>query len=662
MNPLFRIEELISLIKQYNYEYYALDNPSVSDQEYDKLMKELIALEEKYPEYASPDSPSKRVGGTVLEKFEKVVHTSSMLSLGNVFSDEELRDFDSKIKKEVASYTYTAELKIDGLSVSLKYHDGFLVQAATRGDGVVGEDITLNVKTIRSVPLQIPQLGDIEVRGEIYMSNASFEKANAEKEKNGEEPFKNPRNAAAGSVRQLDSKVVAKRGLDVFAYYLMDRSLRNNHYDSLQLLKDWNFSVNPLTTKCENIEDVITFVHRMTDQRDGLPYEIDGIVIKVNEFQLYDRIGYTAKYPKWAIAYKFPAEEVKTKINAIRFQIGRTGVVKPVADLEPVLISGSKVSKATLHNEDYCLSKDIRVHDSVIVRKAAEIIPEVVRVVIDERDGSQTPFQMIKECPACHSVLERKPGEADYYCLNPLCEATHIEGLIHFASRDAYNIDGLGERIVTELYNDGFIKNIPDIFKLHEKYDDLIQKERFGEKSVQNLLEAIEAAKNNTFDKLVFGLGIRHVGSKMAKVIVNHYNTIEKLMSATILEMMSLSDVGEAIATSVYQYFQNEENIQMVQELKLLGCNMSYLSTKVDRETVFTNKTVVLTGTLDEYSRGNATLIIENLGGKVSSSVSKNTDFILAGHDAGSKLEKGLSLGIKIITEEEFKNIIEEES
>jgi len=662
MNPLFRIEELISLIKQYNYEYYALDNPSVSDAEYDLLMRELIQLEEKYPEYASLDSPSKRVGGTVLEKFEKVVHTSSMLSLGNVFSDDELRDFDNKIRKEVSNYTFTAELKIDGLSVSMKYAEGKLVQAATRGDGVVGEDITENVKTIRSVPLNIPYLEDVEVRGEIYMSKASFDKANAEKTKNNEEPFKNPRNAAAGSVRQLDSRIVAKRGLDVFAYYLMNRTLKNSHFDSLELLKEWNFSVNPLTTKCKDIEEVISFVHQMTEKRETLPYEIDGIVIKVNEFQLYERIGYTAKYPKWAIAYKFPAEEVKTKINAIRFQIGRTGVVKPVADLEPVMISGSLVSRATLHNEDYCLSKDIRVHDSVIVRKAAEIIPEVVRVIFSERDDRQVPFQMIKECPACQTHLERKPGEADYYCVNPLCEAKHIEGLIHFASRDAYNIDGLGERIITELYNDGFIKTIPDIFKLHNEYHNLIQKERFGEKSVQNLLDAIEVSKKNSFDKLVFGLGIRHVGSKMAKVLVNHYSTIEKLMDASIEEMMNLSDIGEAIATSVYQYFQKEENVQLVNELENLGCNMVYQSTKVDKETTFTGKTIVLTGTLDNYSRGNATIIIENLGGKVSSSVSKNTDFILAGHDAGSKLDKGRSLGIQIITEDEFTKIIEEES
>ncbi len=662
MNPLFRIQELTSLIEQYNYEYYALDNPTVSDQEFDSLLKELLLLEDKYPEFAFPDSPTKRVGGAVLDKFEKVTHQSQMLSLGNVFSSEELREFDMKVKKEVSQYTYTAELKIDGLSVSLRYHNGLFIQAATRGDGVIGEDITENVKTIRSVPLKIPYMNDVEVRGEIYMSKNSFEKSNADRIKNNEEPFKNPRNAAAGSVRQLDPKLVAKRNLDVFAYYLMDRSLVNNHYDSLQKLVSWKFSVNELTRKCNNIEEVISFVEEITEKRNNLPYEIDGIVIKVNEFNLYERIGYTAKYPKWAIAYKFPAEEVMTKINDIRFQIGRTGVVKPVADLEPVMISGSLVSRATLHNEDFCTSKDIRIHDYVLVRKAGEIIPEVLQVVPSKRTGIEVPFQMATHCPKCESTLVRKTGEADYYCLNPDCEATHLEGLIHFASRDAYNIDGLGERILTELYNDSLVKSFPDIFLLKNHYDDLVQKERFGEKSVKNLLEAIEKSKKNSFDKLIFGLGIRHVGSKMAKVLVNHYTDLEQFMKVEIDELMSLADIGEAIATSVYQYFHTEENIVTVKKLQELGCNTFYQSTKTDKLTSFTNKTVVLTGTLDSYSRSSATLIIENLGGKVSSSVSKNSDFVLAGHDAGSKLEKAQALGVKILSESDFKKIVEEES
>lgn len=660
MNPFFRIEELKSLIQKYTYEYYALDNPSVSDQEFDLLMKELTDLENRYPEFRTPDSPTQRVGGAMLDRFEKVLHSTQMLSLGNVFSDEELRDFDQKIKKEVKTYTYTTELKIDGLSVSLKYNNGNLIQAATRGDGVIGEDITENVKTIHSVPLKIPYLNEIEVRGEIYMSKQAFANANQEKSKLGEEPFKNPRNAAAGSVRQLDPKVVAKRNLDVFVYYLMDRSICDNHYDSLQKLSSWHFSVNPKTKKCNDIEEVIEYVNQISEIRHSLPYEIDGIVIKVNEFALYERIGYTAKYPKWAVAYKFPAEEVKTRIEDIRFQIGRTGVIKPVAELTPVMISGSLVSRATLHNEDFCKDRDIHILDSVIVRKAGEIIPEVLRVVKEDRNGSEIPFKMLTNCPFCNSVLVRKKGEADFFCLNPNCEAKHLEGLIHFASRDAYNIDGLGDRILTELYNDGYVNDIADIFDLGQHYDDLIQKERFGEKSVSNLLEAIENSKKNTLDKLIFGLGIRHVGAKVAKILANHYQSIDDLVKAKSNEMELISDIGPSIAKSVEEYFIKKEHMQIIDRLKAAGCQMTYESTRLDMETPFTGKTIVLTGSLEKYSRTEATKLIEDLGGKASSSVSKNTDFIIAGQEAGSKLEKGLKLGITILSEDDFVKIVSE--
>jgi len=662
LNPLFRIEELKSLIQKYSYEYYALDNPSVTDQEFDALLNELLLLETNYPEYITPDSPTRRVGGVIQDKFTKVVHTSKMLSLGNVFSESELRDFDQKVQKEVSNYSYTAELKIDGLSVSLKYENGYLVQAATRGDGVVGEDITDNVKTIQTVPLKIPHLEAVEVRGEIYMSQKAFDKANKEKIALGEEPFKNPRNAAAGSVRQLDSKIVAKRNLDVFVYYLMDRTLASNHYDSLQLLKKWSFNVNKETRKCKNIDEVIAFVNHVQESRHTLPYDTDGVVIKVNEFQLYDRIGYTIKYPKWAIAYKFPPVEVKTKIENIRFQIGRTGVVKPVADLTPVMISGSLISRATLHNQDFCLQKDIRIFDHVIVRKAGEIIPEVLRVVKEDRNGNELPFQMIENCPKCNSVLKRNPGEADYYCLNPICEAKHLEGLIHFASREAYNIDGLGERILTELFNDGLVTSISDIFDLGKHYEDLIQKERFGEKSVANLLEAIDNSKKNTLDKLIFGLGTRHVGAKIAKVLANHFQSIKNLSETTVDELLKISDIGEAIAISVTTYFSKNENLEMISKLEQSGCMMTYLSSKVEGVTTFSNKTLVLTGSLEKYSRQEATLIIENMGGSVSSSVSKNTDFIVAGAEAGSKLDKGTKLGVKILSEDEFLKIVEEES
>lgn len=662
MNPLFRIEELKALINKYSYEYYALDNPSITDQEFDELLKELARLENEYPEYKTADSPTERVGGIVLDRFVKVEHTSQMLSLGNVFSEEEILDFDLKIQKEVKNYSYTAELKIDGLSVSLKYENGYLIQAATRGDGAIGEDVTENVKTIRSVPLKIPFLNPLEIRGEIYMSKQAFVNANKEKEKLNEEPFKNPRNAAAGSIRQLDSKVVAKRNLDVFAYYLMDRSITNNHYNALQLLSKWHFSVNPETKKCNDIMEVISFINNIADIRNSLPYEIDGVVIKVNEYSLYDRIGYTAKYPKWAVAFKFPAEEVKTKIEQIRFQIGRTGVIKPVAELTPVMISGSLVSRATLHNEDFCVSRDIRIFDHVIVRKAGEIIPEVLRVVKENRDGTEIPFKMLSNCPFCNSALKRKAGEADYYCLNPKCEARHLEGLIHFASREAYNIDGLGERILTELYNDGYVNDIADIFELGKYYEDLIQKEGFGEKSISKLLDAIERSKNNSLDKMLFGLGIRHVGSKIAKVLANHFQSIERLKEANIEEMEFISEIGPSIAKSVFEYFHKEESLLLLNKLSTSGCNLEYASTKLDKETIFTGKTVVLTGSLDNYSRSEATKLIEDFGGRASSSVSKNTDFIIAGHEAGSKLEKGRKFGVKILNETEFVNLVKEES
>jgi len=659
MNPLFRIEELKALIQKYTYEYYALDNPSISDFEFDQLMIELARLEERYPEYITTDSPTRRVGGVVQEKFTKVIHSSQMLSLGNVFSEEELIDFDQKIQKEVSQYTYTAELKIDGLSVSLKYENGYLIQAATRGDGVVGENITENVRTIQTVPLKIPYLEPVEVRGEIYMSKKAFDQANQEKISLGEEPFKNPRNAAAGSVRQLDPRIVAKRNLDVFVYYLMDRKMVNNHFDSLQKLAQWHFSVNKETKKCKDIQKVIEYVNNVQNTRHTLPYEIDGVVIKVNEFDLYDRIGYTAKYPKWAIAYKFPAEEVLTQIENIRFQIGRTGVVKPVADLKPVMISGSLVSRATLHNEDFCLEKDIHIFDNVIVRKAGEIIPEVLRVVKTDRKGNEIPFKMIENCPKCNSILIRKSGEADFYCVNPTCKGKHLEGLIHFASREAYNIDGMGERILTELYNDDFIETIADIFNLRDRYEELILKKRFAKKSVTNLLEAIDKSKSNPLDKLLFGLGIRHVGAKVAKILANHFQNMDAIQNASFEDMLKISDVGEAIAKSVVAYFQNPDNLVLIERLKSAGCLMTYVSTKTSLMTIFTGKTVVLTGSLEKYSRQEATTLIENLGGSVSSSVSKSTDFIVAGTEAGSKLDKGLKLGIKILTENELIDIIE---
>ena len=662
MNPKERIDQLVALLNQYSFEYYVLDNPSVSDQEFDGYLNELIQLEKTHPEWIRMDSPTQRVGGIAIDKFVKVEHSTPMLSLSNVFNEEELRDFDAKIKKEVKDFSYVAELKIDGLSISLIYENGQLVRGATRGDGAIGEDVTENIKTIRSIPLSVTHPGHLEVRGEVYMSKKAFETANIEKTSLGEEPFKNPRNAASGTLRQLDPKVVGKRKLDVFIYYLMDREYKKTHYEALMYLQTLGFKVNPHTQLCPTIDDVITYIEWVSQNRESLPYEIDGVVIKVNQLNLYSKIGYTAKSPKWATAYKFPAEEVITRLNAITFQVGRTGVVTPVAELDPVDVSGSTVRRATLHNEDYCLQKDIHIGDYVVIRKAGEIIPEVVRCLTERRQGHEQPFKMTMHCPKCNSELVRKPSEADYYCLNPHCDAKKIEGLIHFASRDAYNIEGLGEKVVTELYNDGFLESVDDIFRLKDHRLSLMSKEGFGQKSIDNLLAAIERSKSNNLDKLIFALGIRHVGQKMAKTIVQAFPSMTQLMEASFEDVYAINDVGEAIAESLTTYFKKEETLRLIATLTNLGLTMTYQSTAKDIPSLFRGKTVVLTGTLNQYSRNEAQTIIENLGGSVSSSVSKKTDYIIAGAEAGSKLTKGLELGITILSEDEFKKMINEES
>jgi DNA ligase (NAD+) len=652
-----RIEEIKKLLNQYSYEYYVLDNPSVSDFEFDQLMQELIRLENENPNLKTPDSPTQRVGGEVGDKFEKVRHDIPMLSLDNVFSYDELREFDKRVKKAVNRYTYTVDLKIDGLSVSIKYENGLYKRAATRGNGVLGEDITENVKTIKSIPLRIDYLMPLEVRGEIFLSKKSFNKINQEKIAAEEEPFKNPRNAAAGSIRQLDPKIVAKRNLDVFIYYGFGLEIQN-HFEIIQKLKKIGFKVNQNTNFCQDIEEVINFIENVKNYRNELDYEIDGVVIKVNELDLYEKIGFTSKFPKWATAFKFPAEEVETRMEAIDFQIGRTGVIKPVAKLNPVMISGSLVSRATLHNEDFIKDRDIHIKDYVIVRKAGEIIPEVLRVVKEKRTGEESPFRMIKNCPICNSDLVRKANEADYYCLNPLCEAKHLEGLIHFASREAYNIDGLGEAILTEFYNDGYIKTIADIFKLELHREELIKREGFGEKSIDNLINAIEISKKNNLDKLLFGLGIRHVGAKTAKVLAQVHQDIFDFINLTPDELSNIKDIGEATSNSVYEYFKKQENIDMISELKNLGVNTIFNDERINAKTVFTAKTVVITGTLIDYSRNDAKQIIEKMGGNVSSSVSNKTDFVLVGDSPGSKYDKAIALGVKILNEDEFKELI----
>lgn len=660
MDAKKRIDELRQLLNRYNYEYHTLDNPTVSDQEYDALLHELIHLEEEYPEYKSEDSPTVRVGDTILDKFEKVEHDVPMMSLGNAFNEDDLRSFDDKIRKLIPNVTYNVELKIDGLAGSLKYEGGRLVQGATRGNGQVGENITSNIKTIKSIPLSIPYLLPLEVRGEIFMSKKSFQSANEDRANEGKELFKNPRNAASGSIRQLDSKVVAARNLDMFIYAVVNPEDHGitSHHESLAFAKSLGFHVNKQSRTFDSIDDVWNFIQEFTEQRNDLKYDIDGIVIKVDDITSYDTIGYTAKSPKWAIAYKFPAEEVITQIHDISFQVGRTGQITPVANLAPVIVQGSTVSRATLHNEDYVKDKDIREGDFVVIKKAGDIIPEVVRVVTERRTGHEEEFQMIHTCPVCDSTLERQEGEADFYCINPHCEAKKIEGLIHFASRKAMNIEGLGERIIEQFYNDGLLTSITDIYTLHQHRMDLVVKEGFGQKSIQKLLDNIEHSKDNNLDKFLFGLGIRHVGEKVSTVLAKHYPELELLFDATEEELIAIHEIGDVIASSVVSYFQDEQNRDMLLELKLLGVNFVYTSNIQEKEE-FTGKTFVLTGKLEYYKRSEAKQLIESLGGKVTGSVSNKTDFVVAGTDAGSKLTKAQELGVTVLTEEAFKALLE---
>lgn len=660
MDAKKRIDELRALLNRYNYEYHTLDNPTVSDQEYDALLHELIHLEEEYPEYQSDDSPTVRIGDTILDKFEKVEHDVPMMSLGNAFNEDDLRSFDSKIRKVIPNVTYNVELKIDGLAGSLKYEGGRLVQGATRGNGRVGENITSNIRTIKSIPLSIPYLLPLEVRGEIFMSKKSFQSANEDRANEGKELFKNPRNAASGSIRQLDSKVVAARNLDMFVYSVVNPEDHGitSHHESLAFAKDLGFHVNKQSRTCQSIDEVWDYIVEFTEKRNDLKYDIDGIVIKVDDITSYDTIGYTAKSPKWAIAYKFPAEEVITQIHDISFQVGRTGQITPVANLAPVIVQGSTVSRATLHNEDYVKDKDIREGDFVVIKKAGDIIPEVVRVIKERRTGQEEAFQMIASCPVCESTLKRREGEADFYCLNPHCEAKKIEGLIHFASRKAMNIDGLGERIIEQFYNDGLLTSITDIYTLHQHRMDLVVKEGFGEKSIQKLLDNIEQSKDNNLDKLLFGLGIRHVGEKVSTVLAKHYPDLEMLFDATEEDLIAINEIGDVIASSVVSYFLEDANRDMLLELKLLGLNFAYTSNVQEKEE-FTGKTFVLTGKLEYYKRSEAKQLIESLGGKVTGSVSNKTDYVVAGTDAGSKLTKAQELGITVLTEEAFKELLE---
>ncbi|MEI2362132.1 NAD-dependent DNA ligase LigA [Priestia megaterium] len=648
-----RVQELRDLLNQYGYEYYVLDQPSVPDAEYDKLMNELIEIEESFPELKTADSPTQRIGGQVLDAFEKVQHQTSMLSLGNAFNEEDLRDFDRRVRQAVGDeFSYVCELKIDGLAVSLRYKDGYLVLGATRGDGTTGENITENLKTIRSIPLRIKEPLSMEVRGEAFMPRKSFEALNEAKMERDEVPFANPRNAAAGSLRQLDPKIAAKRNLDIFVYAMTDTGELeiDSHSESLNLLDELGFKTNKERQTCETIDDVIAYIESWQTQRPELSYDIDGIVVKVDSFDQQAELGTTAKSPRWAIAYKFPAEEVVTKLVNIELTVGRTGVITPTAILEPVQVAGTTVQRASLHNEDLIREKDIRIGDYVVVKKAGDIIPEVVNVIEEKRTGEEQEFMMPTHCPECESELVRLEGEVALRCINPSCPAQIREGLIHFVSRNAMNIDGLGEKVISQLFREQLIKDVADIYTLTKQQ--LIELERMGEKSADNLIAAIETSKENSLERLLFGLGIRHVGAKAAKTLAQHFETIDKLTKATYDELVAINEIGAKMADAIVAYFTQEEVQELIHELKEYGVNLTYKGPKLvsveNVDSVFAGKTVVLTGKLEQLSRNEAKAQIEALGGKVTGSVSKKTDLVVAGEEAGSKLIKANELEIEV--------------
>lgn len=654
-----RMDELIDYINKASYEYYGLDNPTITDQEYDDYYNELLSIEEKYPELKREDSPTNRVGGAVLDKFEKVTHDHPMLSFDDIFNEEEVILFDERIKKVVSTAHYTLEPKMDGLSGSLIYKKGVLVRGATRGDGVTGEDITTNIKTIKSVPLRLTEDIDIEVRGEIYMSKKSFLEANREKVKNGEKEFANPRNAAAGSIRQLDSKVAAKRNLDFMAYFIPnpeDYGIKTQK-ESLEFLRKLGFVTNyKLNGYAKNVKDITNYIDSLSEKRDNLPFEIDGVVLKVDNLEDEKRLGFTSRVPRWGIAYKFPAKEVLTTLKEIKFTVGRTGKITPNAIFSPVHVSGSLVSKATLHNSDYCIDKDVRVGDTISIRKAGDVIPEVVEVKLDRRKEDSVPFKMIENCPMCNSVLVRK--DANHYCKNEHCPSRKIESLIHFSSRDAMYIEGFGESIVEDFYNLGYLKNIDDFYTLDKYKDELMLLEGFGEKSISKLLESASNSKKNSLERLLFGLGIRYVGKKTAKILSKYYKTMDNLIKADFDELKSINDIGDVIAKSIVDYFSDEKNINLINRLKDLNLNMRYLGEEVNTSNENINgKTFVITGTLSR-PRDEIKEEIEGLGGNVTGSVTKKTDYVIAGEKAGSKLTKANELGIRVLTEEEYNNML----
>lgn len=660
MNEENRILFLRKELEKYSIEYYVYDNPSVSDQEYDRLMQELMALEEKHPEMYDANSPSQRIIGQVLEGFEKVRHDSQMLSLGNVFNYEEIEEFVTRIQGSVKDAEFVVECKYDGLAMSLIYENGSFVRAVTRGDGLVGEDVSANIKTIQSIPMHIPERRHVEVRGEVYMPKKSFEELNERQKKNNQALFANPRNAAAGSIRQLDSGVCASRKLDAYWYYFQNAQDFGilTQQEALDRMRSLNFKVNPLYKVCKNTKEIWEFIQSIQEKRNDLPYEIDGMVIKLNSLSDQRTLGSTAKVPRYATAYKFPAERVQTRLLDIVITVGRTGKITPNAVLEPVRIAGTTVSAAQLHNEDMILSKDLRINDIVVVQKAGEIIPEVVSSVKERRDGSQVPYVYPTHCPVCGSRLVRLEGEAAHYCINQDCPARVVESMIHFASRDAMDIDTLGDKKIEQLHEFGFLNSIEDIYFLHEHREELLEKRGYQKKSVDKMLETIETSKKQPLALLLYGLGIRQVGKKAAAILANYFGSMDALMKADVDTLVSINDIGPVTAQSIVEFFKDESNQKLIQTLKEQGLNMIQEKQEI-KASRFTNKTVVLTGTLEHYTRNEAKEILENLGANVSGSVSKKTDYVIYGTAAGSKLAKAQNLGVATMSEEEFVEEVE---
>lgn len=660
-----RVEELVSLLDQYSHEYYVLDQTSIPDEDYDKLYRELVEIEEHYPTLIQNNSPTQRVGGALLEGFEKVPHDRPMLSLDNAFSQEELISFDHRVAKLVSGeYSYHCELKIDGLAVSLKYEEGKLVQAVTRGDGIVGENVTANVRTIRSIPLKLKEPLTLESRGEIYMPKSSFIQLNEKREEQGEAIFANPRNAAAGTLRNLDPQVTASRNLNVFLYSLVDSFERSvsTQNEALNLLDNVGLRTNPDRKVFDSIDEVWAFVEEYQEKRAILPYEIDGIVIKVNELVNQEKAGFTVKAPRWAIAYKFPAEEAKTVIRSIEWTVGRTGVVTPTAVMDPVQLAGTTVQRASLHNVDLMIEKDIRLGDIAVVRKAGDIIPEVIKIDEDLRGEESVPYEFPTRCPACDSELMHLEEEVALRCMNPKCSAQAKERLSHFVSRNAMNIDGLGEKVVSQLYDRGLIQDVSDLYYL--KKEDLLELDKIAEKSASNILSAIEESKANSLERLLFGLGIRHVGSKAARLLAEEFETMDQIKAAPLESIIVIDGIGDKIAESIHSFFSLEEAEELLNKLKQANVNMTYTGKKKEErsrtDSFFNEKTVVITGKLNQFTRNELKEMLVNQGAKVTGSVSKNTDYLIAGEEAGSKLVKAQELDVTIIDEAKVIEEIEQ--